>query len=788
MNSIRRTAASGLSLCVLLAAGCVATPDLSRTVQIQRTTYGVAHITAPDYESLAYGVAYAQAEDNVCQTADQLVTIRGKRSRYFGADEPGLLGLRNLPNEQIDIFIRAHMNDAALADAQQLVSQDAQAIARGYVKGFNRFLEEHLAALPAACVGQPWVAPMSDAEYLRLQELTMVQLGIALMADAMAAAEPPTATSDVATPNADQVRAALERFRFNDPLLGSNGWAFGSAVTENERGLLLGNPHFPWQGPNRFWQMHLIVPGKLDVMGASIGNNAVVQIGFNRDVAWTHTVSTGKRFTLHELKLIPGDPTAYRIDGRVERMTAKQINYQALADDGTLTKRQHTVWLSRFGPIVSMPQAGLGWGDTYAYAVQDANTLNMRSADIWIGLDRAQSTADIRATLAKLGVPWVNTIAADRHGHALYADVSVVPDVDARLLQDCAPSPDAARLLQSEGLVIIDGSRSACNWHQDDRSPVPGWTPIERMPVVERQDWVQNSNDSFWLTNPAIQWPEFSPLVGPVNNRLSLRTRSGIASIQERLAGSDGIATDGKLDLPKLQAMIFANRNEAAELVLDDLLALCNEADAAATAPDRDACRVLTAWDRHDDLRSVGAPLFREWWRTASQIENVWEIGFNPEQATSTPAGLNTGDAEVRSKLLAALNDAVATLRDAGFALDAPLGELQSPAAKGELPGLHGGPEFEGLLNKIEAANRDALSKDGYKIVFGTSYIQTVTFGDTGPIAHGILTYGQSSNPASPNYYDQLSEFSSKSWPLLPFSAAEIAHTQLGETLQLVID
>jgi hypothetical protein len=38
-------------------------------------------------------------------------------------------------------------------------------------------------------------------------------------------------------------------------------------------------------------------------------------------VAWSHTVSTGKRFTLHELTLVPGDPTSYLIDGKPEKMT-----------------------------------------------------------------------------------------------------------------------------------------------------------------------------------------------------------------------------------------------------------------------------------------------------------------------------------------------------------------------------------------------------------------------------------------------------------------------------------
>ncbi|MEX1266378.1 MAG: penicillin acylase family protein, partial [Woeseia sp.] len=97
------SAAATVALIASLVAGCGGPSEPQRAVEIQRTDHGVAHITAPDYEALAYGVAFAHAEDNVCQTAEHLVTIRGERSRYFGADERGLLGLRMLPNETIDI-------------------------------------------------------------------------------------------------------------------------------------------------------------------------------------------------------------------------------------------------------------------------------------------------------------------------------------------------------------------------------------------------------------------------------------------------------------------------------------------------------------------------------------------------------------------------------------------------------------------------------------------------------------------------------------------------------------
>ncbi|MEX2124719.1 MAG: acylase [Woeseia sp.] len=776
-----------ISAIAAIIAGCATTAEPGKEVRIQRTAHGVAHIEAPDYESLAYGVAYAHAEDNVCQTANHLVTIRGERSRFFGAERQALLGLRVLPNQQIDIFVRAHMDDAALAEAQNTVSREARALARGYVDGYNRYLREHMndgsSGLPAACAGKPWVRPMTAADYLRLQELTMVQLGVALMADAVVTASPPVAGESAGEPPAlPDAAAALERFQFDRPAFGSNGWAFGSEVTANGRGVLLGNPHFPWAGVNRFWQMHLTIPGRLDVMGGAIGHSAVVQIGFNKDVAWTHTVSTGQRFTLHELQLVEGDPTRYVLDGESVPMSARNVSYEVRNDESEVVRKDHTIWMTQFGPVIEVPRAGLSWDGTHAYALKDANTLNLRAMEIWLGFNRAESVEDMHATLGELGVPWVNTMAADRNGEVLYADVSVVPDIDAEHLRRCAPSGHAAGLFKAAGLVVLDGSRSECDWGRDEDSPVPGLLPIERMPVAVRRDWVQNSNDSFWLSNPDIAWPEFSPMIGAVDEEQSLRTRAGLYEIGQRLSASDRLAEHRKVDLAELQAMLFRNRNHAAYLVLDDFLPVC---ERAPTEDSRDGCAALAAWDRRNNLGSRGAHLFREWWRAAEVIEGLWREPFDPADPANTPAGLNTEDAIVRSELLSALESAVATVRAAGFALDAPLGEVQIKKTRNGDVGLHGGTEMEGVLNKVETIGTDTLEPGGYEINFGSSYIQTVTFDERGPVAQAIMTYGQSSQADSPFAFDQLPLYTDKKWPVLPFHADDVTRERVGDVLHL---
>lgn len=756
---------SALALATLLAA--CATPPAGpegRSATITRTAHGVAHIQAPDLETLAYGVAYAHAQDNACQTAEHLVTVRGQRSLHFGPKATGALGLRALPNEQIDLFVAAHMDDAKLARAWEAASADARALARGYVAGWNRFLQDRAGDLPAPCKGQPWVQPMTLAEYHRIHEILVTQAGITALADAVVGAQPPAPKAAAAAAPVDlaDAAAAMREAGLLDSPFGSNAWAFGRASTADGRGLLLGNPHFPWTGVNRFWQLHLTVPGRLDVMGASIGHTALVQIGFNRDIAWSHTVSTGKRFTLHELKLVPGDPTSYLLDGQPVKMTSRVVGGR-------------TLWSSRFGPLMVNPRAGLNWTAETAYAVQDANSSNARALDSWLGINQASDVNGIRAAQRNLGIPWVNTIAADRHGNAYYADVSVVPDVDAAQLQRCKPGPRAAALLNAAGLVVLDGSRSDCDWRRDPASPVPGLTPIERMPVAVRGDWLHNSNDSFFYSHPEQRFGDISPLVGDDIVR-RFRTRAGLIEIPELLAR-------GKATPEAVRRQIFANRNHQAEWLLPDLLAACPQ---APTAEAKDGCAALAGFGRVNDLEARGAHLFREFWRAAIAIgPTVSRVPFDKARPVATPTGLKMDDPAVAAKVWEALAGAVKKVREAGFALDAPLGQVQRAATSGMAIGVHGGDEIEGVLNNLGDRGTPGLRAGGLAIDYGTSYIQVVGFDERGPVAQAILTYGQSTDPASPRATDQTRLFARKEWPRLPFHADEVARERQGEPLRL---
>ena len=776
--------------CVALSAligACASTPTAgSRNVTIQRTTFGIAHVTAPDWEGIAYGTAYAHAQDNVCQTAEHLLTLRGERAQFLGPQALGDLALGKLPNAQIDLFIRFHMDDEALARAAATTGPEVQSALRGYVAGYNRYLADvGPNGLPEACRGKPWVRPMTLADLSRATEQSMILGGVGAFAAAVLAAAPPVAKVGQAPVDLQQAAAEIRHYSFNDNPeggeLGSNGWAFGRNATPDGHGLLLGNPHFPWNGTNRFWEVHQTIPGKLDVMGAG-GAGPIVVIGFNKDVAWTHTVSTGKRFTLYELQLDPKDPTVYLVDGQPKHMVARTVTLPAEAGAAPL---QHTFFSTVWGPVLSLPRAGLGWTAEHAYAIRDANTLNVRSAESWMRMGQARNVAELRTAMGNQGMPWINTIAADRDGNAMYADLSVVPDVSAAMLQACKASPKAAALLNAAGLPVLDGSRSACEWSRDASAASPGIIAPARMPVVITTDYVQNSNDSFWLSNPdSAPMADVSPLVGPIGTAQRLRTRSGIMEIRGRLAGTDGLPGN-KMGATDLRSVIFRDKNLAGMLVMDDLLKACADGSTVLTADQTTGCQTLAGWDRTTGVDSHGAPLFREFWRVAKDIPKVWRVPFDPAQPVTTPAGLDTTTPATRAAIFKALGDAVGIVRAAGFAADVPMGVPQSRVVRGQKIALHGGDEFEGVLNKLEAQGQPTINASGYNINFGSSYMQVVTFDDRGPVAQGLLTYGQSSDLASPRAYDQLPLFAAKRWHPLPFHPADVAAQREGSALQL---
>jgi len=754
MKRMAMWAAATAALVVAPAGEALAGKRYAAT--ITRTTYGIPHIEARDWRGVGYGVAYAYAEDNLCLLAEEFATVAGERSRFWGPEAKAVLGFEEVDNLSSDVFFRAVIDLPALREgAKKALSPRANDLMAGYVAGYNRFLKDAGAdGIPAECRGKAWVRPITSDDMLRLNEKQMLLASSLNLAAAIANAAPPGSPSP---------KMAITMPDPKNLGIGSNGWAFGGDVTANGRGMVIGNPHFPWKGPSRFWQMHVKGPKGYEVMGVGLAGTPMPTLGFNKDVAWTHTVTEARHFTLYQLAVDPADSTRYLVDGKSEAMTPLTVTVPMPEGTPAVTR---TLYSTRWGPVFVVPARGITWSTQSAFALKDANRGNQRGIETWLRIGEAKSVGEVQAAVSEtLGIPWVNTIAADRHGDALHADVTAVPNVSAEKAKTCA-TPIAP--LFAELAILLDGSKSACDWDVAPGTPAPGLMPATDQAATTVKTWLTNSNDSYWVSNPAIPHRELSPILGKHATARSLRTRSNFIETAALLAG-------GKVDHARAAAHAFANKSLAADMALDEIKVLCLTTENLAEAANR-GCGTLAEWDRRFEASSRGAALFRAFWPKAARLPGLWQVPFDTADPVNTPRALAIDGAK-GEKLLAALGEAVAELDKAGIALDAPWGEVQHVMAGNQAIPIHGGPGTLGILNMQESVP----TPNGLTPRHGTSYIQIVGFDETGPVADAILSYSQSTDPASPHAADQTRAYADKKWHRLPFTAKAIAAEAIGK-------
>lgn len=761
---------------------------------ITRTSHGIPHIVANDYESLGFGQGYATAEDSLCVLADTLLTARGERSRWFGPDarysDQVTLNATNLQTDTLFTDIRnRQVVEGLLADPVRGPGQEARALVRGYTAGVNDYLEsiDGVDGIEdPACAGGDWVESLRPMKPIDLWYGTYAanllastgvfvpqivdadppsvgDLGLPLSPDEGAArfASPP---EDL--PSKEDLMAGLGKDP--DSPFGSNATALGSELTSTGKGMILGNPHFPWRGRYRFTQSHLTIPGVYDVAGAGLIGSPVVNIGWNENVAWSHTVSTAYRFTPYEYRLIPGSPTTYLTREGTRELERRAVEVTVRGSDGETHTVTEEIYRTDQGYVLDAPEVLMGWTPASVFALRDANAEHLRTIDVFHEMAKTDNVHDLLAAQDEsAGMPWVNTIAADRAGNALYADHSVVPNVPDELVRKCA-TPIGQVLVRLAGLPALDGTRAQddCAWRSDPDASRPGIFGPSNLPATVRKDWVANANDSYWLPNPAERLEGYARIIGCEECERSLRTRMVYRYVLDRIEGSDGLGEPGTVSHEQLKGFEHANRVFGAELSRagGDLQEVCAAADGG------EACDVLAAWDGRTNIDSVGAHIFREFFARVP-ADGLWQQPFDAARPIETPRDLN----QLNPQVTAAMRDALSHLEKEGVPFDAALGDLQVSGDEGApaIP-IGGGEGFTGNANVVSSRDAATNLQRLYPISYGSSHIQAVAFTRDGVAASTILTYGQAADPTRPFSADQTELFSQERWVSFPFTQEQI--------------
>nr|WP_225930755.1 acylase [Pseudomonas siliginis] len=730
-------------------------PSAQTSADIRRTSFGVPHIRAENERGLGFGIGYAYAQDNLCLLANEIVTVNGQRSQYFGPEQ---LTVEQRQNRVSDVFFTWLNTPEAVKAFWQAQPAQVHDLVEGYAAGYNRYLaERRQQGLPQQCQGE-WVRDISAEDLVKLTRRLLVEGGVGQFAEALAGATPPQATAQVKhdteafqLADARQQRFALDR--------GSNAVAVGSERSFNGRGMLLANPHFPWVGGMRFYQMHLTIPGKLDVMGAALPGLPMINIGFNQHLAWTHTVDSSKHFTLYRLQLDPKDPTRYLLDGKSLPLSKQTVTVQVKQADGQVVAVARDIYSSQFGPIVQWP-GKLDWDRQYAYSLRDANLDNDRVLEQWYAMNQASNLKDLQDAVHKIqGIPWVNTLAVDDKGQTLYMNLSVVPNVSAEKLAKCSDPRLGLRM------IVLDGSNSGCAWDVDPHAAQKGIFASSQLPQLLRRDFVQHSNDSAWLANPAQPLTGYSPLISQEGQPLGLRSRFALDRLGE-------LSKKGPLAVKDLQHMVMDDQVYLAAQVMPDLLKFCGSDLGSDAATLKSACASLKAWDGRANLDSgLGLVHFQNIMQALLESADIWRVAFNPADAQHTPRGLAVEQPAVAKALREAMLASVERVGKMGLKPETRWGDIQVVSSGGQQTPIHGGPGTLGIYNAMQSVPRE----DGkLEVVSGTSYLQVVSFDEKGPHAQGLLAFSLSSDPMSKYSRDQTAAFSKKQWSVLPFTEQQI--------------
>ena len=796
MTQQNRNSFKILSILSLLAlASCAAESDNATSqsqyqAEVIRTEYGVAHITADSYGGLGYGEAYAAAEDQVCNMALALAQSRGESALALGMSATSANAARDIVVKALDI-----PNRASTALAQQ--NPDIREWLQGYAAGYNDFLAANSDGVGSWCDTADWVRAATAEEFMA-QYLMLLQT-LPRVAQAITAAALPTLQTQAQADHSESntsLAATLSELELRG--MGSNAWALGKQRTENQRGALLANPHYPWYGIQRFWEKHLTIPGEYEAYGVGLIGLPGVTIGFNEAVGWTHTVSNSKRTVIYQLQLNPENPTQYRWNDGWRDLRSTTVTIDVASADG-IESISHTVWFSHHGPLMALP--GMSRSPLTVFAIRDANSENTSALIQWQSMAKAKDMdAFIEAHRQHNAMPWVNTIAASADGRAVYIDNSTVGALSDTAItawqKQLAAVPQLQQLYLTRGLVILDGSNDSTEW-LETQAPIANTVPFEQRPLIESEQYVFNANDSYWLSDPDNPATGYSPLYGPTASPRSLRTRMNIELLRPDSAFNYA-GEDGRFNIDEIQAALFGNDSLSAKLLLPELLKACKEAPKRLvneqTVHITASCNVLTAWDGKFDIESRGAVLFREWITrypaTDTALGNVlFAQPFDPANPVATPNGLAQSETALDNLAAAQL-----LLTNNNIALDVPLGELQTGHRMSEKWPLHGGNRHEGIANLqmssgpktntteipvFTGSNRfiedsNSLSETGYNVVHGSSFIMALNFTEDGPEAQAILSYSQSGDPESPHFSDQTQLYTDERWRSIHFKTADI--------------
>ncbi|MEO7394624.1 MAG: penicillin acylase family protein [Chitinophagaceae bacterium] len=369
-------------LLLLLATGVDASAQINpANITIARDSFGVPHIFAPTDPEVAYGIAWAHAEDDF-ETL-QLVVLSGKAKLGTGLGKKGaeadyvinLLRIRKIVDEQWNIL-----------------SPDFVALIKGYTAGLNAYAKAH-----PRKIKYKKAFPFDEKEYL-----TAVVFSTSLFCG-VDNVLPQILGGKIATiPN------------FNPQ--GSNAFAMNSNKTTTGESFLAINAHQPQEGPVAFYEAHLQSEEGWNMLGGLFPGGCLIFHGTNENLGWAHTVNYQDKIDVFQLEMNPVNNNQYKFDGQWINLEEDKAKLKVKGIPVTISKK---IYWSKYGATLKTAKG--------VFAMRIPATMDIKALEEWYRMNKAKNFTQFYQAVSMTSLPMFNIMYADRYDTIFYISNGKMP-------------------------------------------------------------------------------------------------------------------------------------------------------------------------------------------------------------------------------------------------------------------------------------------------------------------------------------------------------------------------
>lgn len=369
-----------LALFLLVSLKSSAQIDPTR-ITIARDSFGIPHIFAPTDPEVAYGIAWAHAEDDF-ETL-QLVVLSGKAKLGTGLGKKGAEG---------DYVINLLRCRKTVEEQWNTLSPDFIELIKGYVAGLNAYAKAH----PRE-VKYKHAFPFDEKDYM-----TAVVFSISLFCGV-----------DEAIPQI--LGGKLATIPGFNPQ-GSNAFVMNSVKTTTGESFLAINAHQPNTGPVAFYEAHLQSEQGWNMLGGLFPGGCLIFHGTNENLGWAHTINYMDKIDIYQLEMNPSNKNQYRFDNQWFRLEENKARLKVKGIPVGIGKK---IWWSKYGPALKT--------DKGVFAIRVPALMDIKALEQWYRMNKARNFSEFYSAISKVNLPMFNITYADRYDTIFYISNGKMP-------------------------------------------------------------------------------------------------------------------------------------------------------------------------------------------------------------------------------------------------------------------------------------------------------------------------------------------------------------------------